>query len=102
MGIQDRDYYREHHRQQQLVHGNEQWLQANSISARTWFFRLFLVLLLCAVVYLVFEVVRLRKELGKAERVVQQLTEQMRHDRQRAAQRVVPAPQRPSVEFFNR
>lgn len=100
MGIQDRDYYREHHRD--LARSNEAWLQSSSISTGTWFARLFVLVLVCAVAYLVFEVVRLRKELDKADRTVQQLTAQMRYDRQRAVQPRTPVPQRPSVEFFNK
>lgn len=103
MGIQDRDYYREHH--QDLARSNEAWLQAKSVSTGAWLARLFVLALVCGVVYLAFEVVRLRKELATAERAVQQLTDQMRADRQRAARaRPVPAPQpaRPPVEFFNK
>lgn len=94
MGIQDRDYYRDHHRD--LERRNDAWLSANTVSPLSWLARFAVVALICVVVYLGYEVVHLRGELAKAERVVEQLTAQMRADRQRAAR---PPP---PVQFFNR
>lgn len=80
MGIQDRDYYREHHRASKRELDNENFFTGRKPFA--WG-RLFVLVLMCAVVYLGMEVLKLRGELRKAERIIDQQTQQMRADRQR-------------------
>lgn len=82
MGIQDRDYYREKHRAAQREADNENFFVGRKPFA--WG-RLVVLALMCAVVYLGMEVLRLRSELAKADRVIQQQTAQLKADRQRSA-----------------
>lgn len=81
MGMQDRDYYREHHRAAKRELENENFFTGRKPFA--WG-RLFVLALMCAVVYLGMEVVKLRGELAKADRVIQQQTAQLKADRQRS------------------
>lgn len=80
MGIQDRDYYRDHHRQAQRERLNEAYF--SSRSPISWG-RLCVLGLVCACGYLGYEVYQLRAELAKAERIIQTQTMQMKADRQR-------------------